>query len=566
MNSSPAQPTVNADLPLRSPGEVMRLTRMGSAFPTRLSFMPTLLRRMRRENWSFHIQRWNMDDNGFGTGVLSVSTPERTYSLVAFSQDLDPAMRTDRVIAEAWDSTFNLFDGVTGEDDLQRLSGNTPLQEAGRFRASELVLARANKSVRLFGHVVDHLARGQQPDVSQLAGVGYLMRTTAVYGNGKFGCADRRLIAERPECRGAFQVEMLAVYLIRWYTLLLVNHVAAAKGGDQAVALDPDIARFLGIGNATGLGMAPFIGHHPTLIHQWVAARETGLARIMSVSEAGRSEQQFLLDLLDRFEQHQVDWVTDDPQQNRRLDRLRQDLPVLRRMIDALDLGGSPWRKLHDLVVAELGLEAQELLVSLLFEIHGNLVDELADTLHHHEQTTLDVCMPVNDLVQRLHTDFGWALSMDFSDPESNRRFWYYSEDKIEPRLGDRFEEAGAALEMPLAIARDACCLADVLGEFDDDEPVATVISRYPQLRRVIKRVQFARQYPYAEVQDNLVNHDVRPIDLLRFKLAFFGATRFDPKSDLWTRITMYQGAPLPDELGQPGLDHWLYAVRPQQT
>jgi hypothetical protein len=34
------------------------------------------------------------------------------------------------------------------------------------------------------------------------------------------------------------------------------------------------------------------------------------------------------------------------------------------------------------------------------------------------------------------------------------------------------------------------------------------------------------------------------PIDLLRAKLAMFGATKFDPKSDLWTRITMYQGAP----------------------
>ena len=31
-----------------------------------------------------------------------------------------------------------------------------------------------------------------------VAAVGYLMRTTAVYGNGKFGIADRTNFADRP--------------------------------------------------------------------------------------------------------------------------------------------------------------------------------------------------------------------------------------------------------------------------------------------------------------------------------------------------------------------------------
>ena len=41
----------------------------------------------------------------------------------------------------------------------------------------------------------------------------------------------------------------------------------------------------------------------------------------------------------------------------------------------------------------------------------------------------------------------------------------------------------------------------------------------------------------------------MRPIDLLRFKLAFFGASRFDPRSDRWLRICLFQGAPFPDEM-----------------
>ena len=141
-------------------------------------------------------------------------------------------------------------------------------------------LARANKSVRLFEHVVSALAEGRQPDIDQLTGVGYLMRTTAVYGSGKFGCADRSKIADRPETASPFQAELLTVYLIRWFTVDLVNHVAAQRGGAHAAVLDDAYARFLGIGNSTGLGMAPFLLNHPQLINNWVVARETAIARV----------------------------------------------------------------------------------------------------------------------------------------------------------------------------------------------------------------------------------------------------------------------------------------------
>ena len=49
------------------------------------------------------------------------------------------------------------------------------------------------------------------------------------------------------------------------------------------------------------------------------------------------------------------------------------------------------------------------------------------------------------------------------------------------------------------------------------------------------------------------------PVDLLRCKLSFFGATKFDPRSDRWLRITMYQGAPFPDELERCDPDDMVY-------
>ena len=45
-------------------------------------------------------------------------------------------------------------------------------------------------------------------------------------------------------------------------------------------------------------------------------------------------------------------------------------------------------------------------------------------------------------------------------------------------------------------------------------------------------------------------------IDMLRLKLSFFGAVKFDPRSDKWLRISMFQGAPLPKDLKSFD-DHW---------
>jgi hypothetical protein len=69
----------------------------------------------------------------------------------------------------------------------------------------------------------------------------------------------------------------------------------------------------------------------------------------------------------------------------------------------------------------------------------------------------------------------------------------------------------------------------------------------------MVRRAQIARRHPLSEIRDNLIAEDLLPIDLLRCKLAFFGAGRFDPRSDKWVRISLFQGAPYPSEMaGRP--------------
>ena len=77
-------------------------------------------------------------------------------------------------------------------------------------------------------------------------------------------------------------------------------------------------------------------------------------------------------------------------------------------------------------------------------------------------------------------------------------------------------------------------------------------------LRHIVRRVFIAERFPYSEIQDNIIGSSLVPIDMLRLKLSFFGAIKFDPRSDKWLRICMFQGAPLPNEL-KSFEDHWIY-------
>lgn len=551
---------------LRPPEQVMTLSRLGSLHQCRLSFMRQLTRRMAVEGWVFTRSRFDMDARGVGVAVYTAQGPERAYSLVAFAHDLPAEMRSDRVIATAWDATFSLFDGIPKQADIDRLAKNVPLQEAGRVSAREISVSRANRSVRLWAHVVESLSEGRQPDPAQLDAVGYLMRTTAVYGSGKLGAADREMIADRPEMQAPFQAEMLSVYLTRWFVRDLVEHLARARGGDTAVGLDPALARRLGIGNSTGLGMAPYIINHPILFNNWIRARETAIARVRSMKQAAPEAVAQFRTLLNRSRASVEMWRSEHPVQIEKLSRLKRDLAGLEAHLEAEGLAGpSPWDTLIHWAADALSEEGQELLASLILEPYPELVDALGKGMSDDapEAFFIDGSMTVGAVRAQMRARFGWAFGIDWAAPENCARAWYVSEEKLEPRLGERFEEPIDAYEQPLAPARDAAAAEEVLATWDQVAPVARFLARHPEHRHTLRRAQMSLNAPYGELQSNTIAADVMPIDMLRAKLSFFGVTRFDPRSDRWVRVNMYSGAPYPQELGNENADLWVY---PEET
>lgn len=539
-------------VPLRHPDTVMRLSRMGSAHPMRLSFLRVLLRRVVQEGWRFDRPLWQVDDRGVGRAVYRAQGPNCTYSLVAFAHDLPDEMRSDRVIATAWDATFALYDGEPTPADLDRLEANVPLQEAGRISGKELSLSRANRSVRLFSHVVDRLAQGLQPDPAEIDAVGYLMRTTAVYGSGKFGAADREEICDRPELKAPFQVEMLSVWLTRAFTVDIAEHMARVRGGERAVRMGPALRRRLGVGNSTGLGMAPFLVRHPALLNAWMTTRETALARVRSLPEADAAALADFLTALDAARANAEIWHSDHPAQIAKLSDLRADLARLAdHLVIGFPQGDQPWNQLWLWAEANLSEEGQEALLALMLEPHGALVDDLADQLDADEAAgfAIDATMTVGRLRALIAQGYAWTKPIDPTDPEQSARFWYVSEEKLEPRLGDRRAEAGQEREQPLGIAQAVAALAQALAHFPDSQSLAPFLLQHPEHRHTIRRVQMLQGLPYAEIRDNLLAANMLPIDILRCKLAFFGATRFDPRSDRWVRISLFQGQPFPEEV-----------------
>jgi hypothetical protein len=468
------------------------------------------------------------------------------------------------VIAEAWDATFVLYDGIPSEAEIARLAENAPKQEAGRYAATDLVLSRANRSVRLFEHVIARLAAGEQPDRHKVEDVGYLMRTTAVYGNGKFGLADRDLLAGRPEFRSAFRAEMLTVWLIRGFVLDLVEHLARTRS-DRAVRLDPDLRRRFGVGNSTGLGMAPFLIRHEVLLDQWISKREEALAIVRALPSATPETVAQFRSVLERARRSLGEWRTVDELQTGRIADLLADLDKLRDKSagDEAFAAAEPWDGLYLWGESNLTVEGQEYLVTLLLEPHGPEIDSLADEMWADElaEFRIEGMVTCGVLMRDIARNYDWAIDLDFADPDTQARFWYVSEEKLEPRLGERASEPGGALEHPLATARDISALILDLAQADEDEAVAVFLLEHPEHRHAVRRAQIAEMHPYGEIRDNMIGADLRPIDLLRCKLAFFGATRFDPRSDRWLRISLFPGAPFPEELHSVSEDDWIYAA-----
>jgi hypothetical protein len=543
--------------------DIMTLDKMGSRYPSRLSFSRSMLRRLFFDNWKISKSKFDLDDNGYGTVVYEITINNNIYSLVCFSQHLDSADRSDRVIAEKWDTAYSLINGKLDDQELDRLRKNVPLQESGRNSSKELILSRANKSVRLFEYVADCLSNGIQPDINEINKVGYLLRTTAVYGSGKFGLSDFVNTKEVTDFNQPFRAEMLSVYIIREFSVELVEHVAKKQNPNKAVKLENKIKQHLGIGNSTGLGMAPFIIKHPKLINRWMSQYTKSLNKIINKNIDSKKLSSYF-QLLEKALLYLKEVTTFDEYQIKKNTKTVEDLKnyILHiKNIKNNTFDDLTWMDVIKFTTNDCNYDTQEIARVQLLELYPEISEKLAEDMSDIEDMKINESQTLKELNSLIEKNYQWALEVDFSKKDNDYLFWYISAAKLEPRLGERYNEEGSELEQHLGVAKMTQKLHSLIQKENFDLSVAEYLVLNPEFRGIIRRIQSLEQYPFAEVQDNILSKETIPINMLRFKLSFFGANRYDPKSDRWLRVSFFSGAPFLSNLNEQNVDSWGFAT-----
>lgn len=557
---------------MRPPEEVMDPERLGAARPTRHSFARSFIRHAVDNRWRVEHESWRLDAEGRGEAVYLVKTRERDLRFVVLSSVIPEETRTDRVVAESWDVTAALVEGDLDSERLEKMRQEVPQQESGRADSQTLVWTRGNRSSRFFGHVVERLADGQQPDAEFVGEDGYMLRSTAFYANGKFGMKPFSALDPGHPVGASYHAQMLAAWLFREFSYDLAEHCARERSGG-AVQLQGYWRRFFGIGNATGLGMVPFFVNHPAIIDAWCAVRELALARATEAEHRpGDPEVERLLYLMERgvcFFEERAGMYT-EPFDS--CEELARQLAAARRLVAEFSERGTvngrgtnkPWQELCRWTARDLDVEGQELVNGLLTELYPDLDSELQELMEVGEETDIEPRMNLGELRRVLEERYGWALALEFGGPDSTKYFWYVSANSEEPRRGLRGEEPGEEFEQPYDVARQARSLYEDLSARPDEDSVAAFLLEHPEHRGIVERVQSFRSLPYAEVRTNYVDANFLPLYLQKFKLATYGMENYKPKSTDWLRVTLMQGAPRAKDVEAGEEGEWIFPLKPR--
>ena len=94
------------------------------------------------------------------------------------------------------------------------------------------------------------------------------------------------------------------------------------------------ICKSLGIGNSTGLGMAPFIVNHPTLLNNWIFCRETALKKIRELKNVAIKDSNLFKDCIRNSIKNITSWNTKSEYQIQKIKFLLRDV---RKFLNFLD-------------------------------------------------------------------------------------------------------------------------------------------------------------------------------------------------------------------------------------
>lgn len=554
----------------RAPEILMRPARLAALQPCRVSASRALMIRALRERWRISRLQFDIDREARGHAHYRIETPGWVFDFPVFSFAFSPKGRTGRIIGRSWDMMAALVEGPMSAADVARTSEELPKLYSGRATPGTLIWCRSNRSSRVFDHVVERLAAGQQPDIGTIGQVCYLMRNTGLDGNGTFGTRSFRALEHNHPLRTSLSAQMLCAYMMRVFAQDLVDHLARCRS-PQAVPLSREIARYLGIGNGSALGLVLYVNNHPRLIDRWLSAREEALAAAKALPVvAGDARLARLSELLTqairfrREDRVRYDQLTPSA-------AIAEDLETIRNAVDALSLSGKvdgalsayPLAALCEMAASKSGPQAQETLHALMIELVPEIADALSETLVVDEEQVERPEMSLKALRELLLGNYRWALDMDLSSPASRRFVWYKSVNAEEPRRGP-WDEVEWAHNLGLDLPRLAQTLDEAILAHDARQPTARLLLARPDLRGFVARIQALDGLRYHSPMMNMMGDDFVPIEIVgMMNVALHGIDKTRDYLNRNLRGVLYHGAPLPDEIAAGAAGDWFWPAEP---
>ena len=539
---------------LRPAEMVMKPASLGAVRMTRFSFSRSMIRRAFTNQWEIKLMVVDFDELGRGHIIYRILAEEKLFHFVAFTSTIDEALHTDRVIADVWDVTAALVEGEIDNDLLQFLRDEVPKQELSRLDPRVLVLTRGNRSVRFYDYLVERLADGKQPESKKLGDAGYIMRSTAFYGNGKFGMRSFLGFEDQHPLSAPYRAQFLAAWLFREVSYESVEHCAKAKN-PNAVSFNDEWSRFFGLGNATGLGLVPWAMKHPEELNSWIAIRELALSNVRFLKGSNQNKQ-ILEEWFDKAYQYFSSLGGDDRWPWMVPDSLAKATLLIHDTFRSLSENDFPFNDLY-LWAEKQDIEITELVISILLEL-DDTDDEVIDSLLMvGSQKKANFNTAIADLKKIIEENYLWLNELNLDETEAKHYWWVMSDNAEEPRRAERSVIDPAHREIPIDISLRINKLLGDLHKVDERISADEFLHSFPEHGIAIKRL-LDNSGPYSEPRENVCDFQHLPLNLQRFQLAMYGMDNFSPQSTDWLRVTLFQGAPRVSEIGSKESDKWI--------
>jgi len=555
---------------MRSPAELMAPATLAAIQPSRISASRAMMARAIRDRWQIRCRRFAIDGEGRGTADYVIDIGGRRFSFPVYSFRPSPAGRTGRIIGRSWDMMGALAEGDMSSADIEETGRELPKLYEGRATPGTLIWCRSNRSARFFDQARHALAAGRQPDVAELARTCYLMRNTGLDGNGTFGTRTFLTLEADHPLRWSLAAQMLCAYMMRVFAQDLVHHLARQDAAG-AVAMAPALARFLGVGNGSALGLTLFVNNHPRLIERWLWIREEALAHAKALpgDDATFAALVALIDKAITFRRQDRAVYENVLSSGVVADELMmvRDLAV-RLQVRHRQGEPMPPRPFVDLCAAVEGqvhAETLETLHALLIELVPDIADRLVETLVIDEELVGRPEMSVRRLRDLIHADYGWAFRLDLDRDPATRFIWYKSVNAEEPRRGRVTEVSDDAINLGLDLPRLVVALDRDLAAADPSQSIARFLFAHPGHRAVATRIQALAGTGFHSPHADIMSAAFVPAHLTRLlNIGLHGIDKTRDFLDRNLRGVLFHGAPLPEDIAAGRADdRWFYPEEP---